>query len=302
MSSSIVEVPVDDREIPFLFHGRTADFQEVNAQGVITYRVDDPERLAAHIDFTICLDKGGHLHEPVDQVATFLTQLAQEAALDYMGERSLRQLLADGAGDLRARIHQGLTQEESVQRTGLQVASVRIAAIRPTAELERALQTPALETFQQQADEATFQRRALAVEKERAIQENELQNQIELARKRELLIAQEGSNARQHATEEAGASRISTEANAENVRISSSAEAERIRMVEDARVGAEERRVLAYENASREALLGMAAKEFASKLTRIDHLNITPEMITPLLNQWLNTSQGQPAKAPGRGR
>ena len=33
------------------------------------------------------------------------------------------------------------------------------------------------------ADEAIFQRRALAVEKERAIQENELQNRIELARR-----------------------------------------------------------------------------------------------------------------------
>ncbi|PIE12482.1 MAG: band 7 protein, partial [Rhodobacterales bacterium] len=32
----------------------------------------------------------------------------------------------------------------------------------------------------QKADEATFSRRALAVDKERAIAENELQNQIEL--------------------------------------------------------------------------------------------------------------------------
>ena len=40
------------------------------------------------------------------------------------------------------------------------------------------------------ADEAAFARRAMAVEKERAIQENELQNRIELAKKEEGLIEQ----------------------------------------------------------------------------------------------------------------
>ena len=55
---------------------------------------------------------------------------------------------------------------------------------------------PTREAIQQAADEATFQRRAQAVEKERAIQENELQNKIELARREEQLIAQKGQHLR----------------------------------------------------------------------------------------------------------
>ena len=31
---SIAEIPIDDRELPILFHGRSADFQDVTAQGV----------------------------------------------------------------------------------------------------------------------------------------------------------------------------------------------------------------------------------------------------------------------------
>ena len=46
------------------------------------------------------------------------------------------------------------------------------------------------------SDKATFERRALAVEREGAIAENELQNQIELARRQEQLVAQNGANAR----------------------------------------------------------------------------------------------------------
>ena len=53
LGSSLVEVPLDDRELPFLFHGSSADFQEVTVQGVITYRVTAPDVLAERVDFTL---------------------------------------------------------------------------------------------------------------------------------------------------------------------------------------------------------------------------------------------------------
>ncbi|TGS34765.1 band 7 protein, partial [bacterium M00.F.Ca.ET.180.01.1.1] len=106
--------------------------------------------------------------------------------------------------------------------------AVRLTNLTPTSELERALQTPTFEALQQKADEATFQRRALAVEKERAIAENELANKTELARREKLLIAEEAENARNRA---AGA--------AEAQQIEAGAEAERIRAIEGAKVEAE---------------------------------------------------------------
>ncbi|MCL2778241.1 MAG: hypothetical protein FWD73_09570 [Polyangiaceae bacterium] len=57
--------------------------------------------------------------------------------------------------------------------------------IRPKSEMEKAMEAPIRECIQQEADEAAFARRALAVEKERAIKENELKNQIELAKRDE---------------------------------------------------------------------------------------------------------------------
>ena len=59
LSASIAEVPIDDREQAFLFHGRCADFQDVTAQGVITYRVTDPELVSQRVDFTIDLNATG---------------------------------------------------------------------------------------------------------------------------------------------------------------------------------------------------------------------------------------------------
>ncbi|MGH2672637.1 MAG: SPFH domain-containing protein, partial [Actinomycetota bacterium] len=47
LAAAISEVPVDDRELPLLFHARTRDFQDVSVQAAITFRVVDPAVAAA---------------------------------------------------------------------------------------------------------------------------------------------------------------------------------------------------------------------------------------------------------------
>ena len=56
----------------------------------------------------------------------------------------------------------------------------RVTGVSPTSELEKALQAPAREKIQQDSDEAVFTRRALAVEKERAIKEDRKTHTISL--------------------------------------------------------------------------------------------------------------------------
>src|SRR3981081_3081221 len=42
LAAVLSEIPVDDRELPLLFHARTADFQDVTVQLTRTYRLPDP--------------------------------------------------------------------------------------------------------------------------------------------------------------------------------------------------------------------------------------------------------------------
>jgi hypothetical protein len=259
--SAIVEVPVDDRELSFLFHGRSSDFQDVTAQGVMTFRVVEPTVLAERIDFGIDLGSGRHLREPLAQLSGLLTQLAQQFALDFMALTGVRELLA------------GL---------GLELVSIRMAAIRPTADLEKALEAPTRERIQQEADEAGFSRRALAVEKERAIAENELQNRIELARREQQLIAERGANERKRASESAEAERIEAEGRSQCAKIE--AEAEALRVVEQVRLESERERMNIHRELPPAVIFGLAAQELAGKLQRIEHLSLAPDSFGPLLS------------------
>ena len=161
--------------------------------------------------------------------------------------------------------------------TGVQTCalrSVRLTSLAPSSELERALQAPTYESLQQKADQATFERRALAVDKERAIAENELANKIELARREKSLIAQEAENAGNRA-----------QGLAEAQQIEASAEATRIRAVEGARAETEKARLDVYRDLPPAVLYGLAARELAGKLTKIEHVNVTPDLLAALFGE-----------------
>src|SRR5438270_3449286 len=78
LTAALSEVPVDDRELPLLFHARTADFQDVAVQSTVTYRVADPALTGTRLDFAIDPDTGRWRGSPLDQLAGVLTESAQQ--------------------------------------------------------------------------------------------------------------------------------------------------------------------------------------------------------------------------------
>ncbi len=285
LSAVLNEVPVDDRELPLMFHARTSDFQDVTVQATITYRVTDPTTAAGRIDFSIDPDTGLWRTTPLDQVAGLLTESAQQYAIDLLASANLTTAMAGGVGPIRSVIAGGLANDERLAETGIAVVGVRVVAVRPEPEVEKALRTPTREQVQQEADKATFERRAVAVERERAIGENELQTQIELARREEQLVAQRGANARREAEENAAAGAVANEAEARRTVTLAEARAEGTRLAGAAQGDAEAARVGAYRDVAESVLLALAVKELAANLPKIDTLVLSPDLISKALAQ-----------------
>ena len=49
----LVQVPMASADVPFVFNEMTADFQDATIQGELTYRISDPKRIAALLDFSL---------------------------------------------------------------------------------------------------------------------------------------------------------------------------------------------------------------------------------------------------------
>ena len=289
--TAVAEVPLGDQELPFLFHVRSGDFQQLIVQGVITFRFVDPEKVAGRIDFTLDLATGNWTETPLERVHGMLVQMAQQYVIDELAGSALREILAAGVAPIRTTISRGLATETDLTELGLRITSVRLSALAPEADVEKALQQPTREAIQQQADGATFARRALAVENERAIAENELHNRIELARREEALVAQQGANDRRRAEEQAAAGAIAAKAADDEQRLVAQRKADALRLVEDVRVQAERERGEIQSALGAELLRALAARELAGGLGKVEHLTITPELITPLLSGLANGRQ-----------
>ncbi|MGY1807637.1 SPFH domain-containing protein [Blastococcus sp. SYSU D00669] len=283
LSAVLSEVPVDDRELPMLFHARTADFQDVTVQATLTFRVADPALAAGRIDFSIDPERGSWRGTPLQQVAGLLTETAQQHALDLLARTALTDALVGGVPAVRAAVEAGLAGDTRLAETGIAVIGVRVVAVRPESDVERALQTPTRERVQQEADRATYERRALAVERERAISENELANQVELARRTEELIGRRGANARREAEEAAAAAEIAAGSQARRDRQAAEVRAETERLVGAAAADARAAELAAYADARPEVLVGRALEELARNLPHIDSVVLTPDLLAPVL-------------------
>nr|WP_206327057.1 SPFH domain-containing protein [Streptomyces sp. S3(2020)] len=305
LTAALSEVPVDDRELAMTFHARTSDFQDVTVQATVTYRISDPALAASRLDFSIDPDTGAWRGTPLEQLGTLLTETAQQHALDVLARTSLSAALVDGVAAVRERVAAGLATEPRLPATGIEVVAVRVVALRPEPEVERALRTPAREQIQQEADRATYERRAVAVERERTIAENELASQIELARREEQLVEQRGTNTRREAEEHAAADAVRAQAeaarsvrlaDAEAARTVKLGEAEAARSVGLARAEAEGAQAVGAARAQAQAawlqvhtdvdvavLHALTASRLAENLPRIDSVTVSPDVLTGLL-------------------
>ncbi|MFD7894698.1 SPFH domain-containing protein [Streptomyces sp. NPDC059743] len=283
LTAALSEVPVDDRELAMAFHARTADFQDVTVQSTVTYRISDPATAAARIDFSIDPDSGVWRGAPLEQIATLLTETAQQHALDVLARTPLSAALADGVAAVRERISEGLGAEPRLPATGIEVVAVRVVAVRPEPEVERALRTPAREQIQQEADRATYERRAVAVERERTIAENELASRIELARREERLVEQQGANARREAEESAAADAVRAEAEALRTVRLARAKAEAERETGEARAAAQSAWLRVHAEVEAATLHALAATRLAENLPRVESVTLSPDVLTGLL-------------------
>ena len=218
LNAVLSEVPVDDRELPMLFHARTRDYQDVAVQGTVTFRVAQPDLACTRLDFSIDPLTGLWRETPLVQLAGLLVETAQQHAAQLLATRSLAATVDGGVDAVREVVAAGLGADGRLAEVGVQVVAVRVVAVRPEPDVEKALQTPARELLQQDADRATFERRALAVERESAIGRNELESRIALAHQEEQLVAQRGANARREAEERAAAVAVTVESDAAKVR------------------------------------------------------------------------------------
>ena len=91
-TSTVVLVPAGSADIPFVWTETTADFQELTIQGQLTYRVREPGKLAALLDYSVD-ERGRYRSDDPDKLEERLVQTAQVLGRAVLGRLGLRAAL-----------------------------------------------------------------------------------------------------------------------------------------------------------------------------------------------------------------
>jgi len=278
-ASTIVAVPMASRDVPFVFNEVAADFQAVTIQGQLTYRVAEPRRLAALLDFSI-RPSGTYVSDDPEKVPERLVQTAQILARSVVQAHALREVLTDSDA-LVSSVLPLLRESEVVRMLGLEILGLTVLALKPTPEIARALEAEAREALQGESDEAIYARRNAAVEQERRIRESELNTEIAVQEKQRQI--RETQMAAEIAVEQQRAELI--EQRSANERKDADTRAYALKTTLEPVRDLDWRTLMALgaTGSDPKLMIALAFRELAENAAKIGEVNVSPDLLKSLL-------------------
>jgi regulator of protease activity HflC (stomatin/prohibitin superfamily) len=259
--TQVVAVPTSSADADFVFNETTNNFQAVTIQGQFTYRIADPKKVASLLNFAIDPHTRRYLSDDPDKLERRISNVIQIETRSEIQRRTLEETLRDAQG-IAAQVLPRLRENVELATLGVELLSVYFLSTKPTPEVAQALEAEYREQLLRKADEATYARRAAAVDEERKIKEKELATERALEEQRRELIVRQGENAKQEAGNRAAAVEIEAQGRAK----------------------AAELEWAVVRGIDPRLLVASGMNKLGENAEKIDGLTITTELLASLLN------------------
>ena len=167
-STSIITVPLETKNVPFMFEELSSDYQTLTIQGDLIYKITDTEKI-------------------IDQLSRIIINLVNTMTKTEVSKLPLREAI-QSIDRIAGALKEAVQHNEYLQNLGITITNINILSILPNKETARALEAETRENILREADDAVYKRRNAAVEQERKIKENELNTQIAVEEKQRQIM------------------------------------------------------------------------------------------------------------------
>jgi len=303
-NSSIIAIPMGSNDLPFIFSETTNDYQAVNIQGQISYKISKPKVLADVLDFTVN-DNGQYKKNDIEKLNQRIINEAQTATSAYIHSIKLKDAIRS-AKPIEERIMEGLKASPAIGMLGIEILGANILGVSATPEMARALETDTREKLQQEADQAIYERRNFAVEQERRIKETELNTEIAVEEKQKQIAEKRMESEVQRAD---NGRKLREMQLAADIAVENQRKELILQKTENERKEAEtqgfviETTLKPYKDIDWKTLtalnnnpdpkfnISLAFRQLAENADKIGNLNISPDLLDSLLNDKRNDRQ-----------
>ncbi len=244
--TNVVTVPTSSADADFVFNEITSNFQAVTIQGQFTWRISQPSTAAALLNYAIHPRTRAYLSDEPGRLPQRIRNILQMETRTEIRNRSLEAVLAESQM-MAAAVLDRVQDEALLESMGVELLNLYFISVLPAPDVGKALEADYREALLRRADEATYARRAAAVEQERKIKENELNTDIALEQQREQFIDLEGANLEREAIHRGTAMQREAEFRARAMELESAA----------------------YADVDPLKILSFAAREVSAKIDRV---------------------------------
>jgi hypothetical protein len=298
-TTTLAAIPAGSRNESFIFQQVTTDFQTITVQGQVAYRISEPTKVAAMLNFALKADGKGYESDEPEKLRQRVLSAVEVLSQKFIKAIALKEALL-ASDKLAEYVTLALHDYPEITEFGIEIQGVLVLAIKPTPETARALEAEAREMILRQSDEAIFVRRNAAIENERRIRQSELDTEIAVEQKkrmiRETQMEAEASIQRKKQAlrdmqmeadvvlEEKRKALVAKQA--ENTKTIAEAEAHRVAAVMQALEKADPRIVQALSAAGMQPnqLIAQAFVGIAERADKIGQFNMSPDLLQTLLN------------------
>ena len=279
--TTIVSVPMGSVTVPFIFNEVTRDFQSLAAQGQMIYRIADPRKASALLDYTLKKDGITYASDDPETLSENLIGVVQVIAREIIGRYSLKEALTASA-EIGKQMFDEMQTSKTIGMIGVEILSIGLQSLSPSPETTRALEAEAREALQRDSDEAIYSRRNSAVEQERIIKENELRTEIAVEEKKRQI--RETKMAAEIAIEEQRTQLV--QQRIENDRKEADSRAYALEATLKPIRGMDWRVLMAAQEGriDPKVMIALAFREMAENASKIGEINVTPDLLNSLLS------------------
>jgi len=182
-TTSIITIPLETKNVPFVFEEISSDYQTITIQGDIIYKVNDAKKIIEQVNFAIDTKTLNYVSDDPNKLDQRIINMVKTIAKSVVSELSLRQAIKS-IDKIAQTLKASIQNNEYLSDLGISITNINILSILPNKETARALEAETRENILREADDAVYKRRNSAVEQERKIKENELNTEVAVEEKK----------------------------------------------------------------------------------------------------------------------
>lgn len=186
-TTSIITIPLETKNVPFVFEEISSDYQTITIQGDLIYKINDAKNVIEQVNFAIDTRTLSYISDDPSKLDQRIINMVKTIAKSEVAGLSLREAIKS-IDKIAKSLKASIQGNEYLSNLGISVTNINILSILPNKETARALEAETRENILREADDAVYKRRNSAVEQERKIKENELNTEIAVEEKKRQIM------------------------------------------------------------------------------------------------------------------